>query len=398
MRAPARPLAISVMYSLESEQGHILSYNLTFGEAVQSMGWDHRATVRAAARVAELPAGWTRDLGSGKYVFRRNPWQRIERVGRLMTTLAAYLRRTIAHEPRPIVLLLEWFHVVHLMAFCGSLLAVPRRRQLHAWFLYRFDFTNRWDRSLHLGLHWLLRRLLGREHIVLFTEADSVAAKLSGIFGQTVHLLPMPQMLQPHEHRVRPAWADSPERRGKLVCWWAGVPSVDKGQAVIECLIGLTTPEAGQVCIVADQRMGRVAPKGGCKVILLPDTLNRAEYAGWLDTMDMALLPYSPVIYANRTSGVFADSVCMGRLPVVTDGTWMARELRRYQLDDLIVDWDRPDIFAELLRLARDNEVRQKLGRLSADYQDLHSVAGYARALRNIVDQHLPKELSKGTT
>lgn len=379
------PLTLSLMYCLDSEQGHIFSYNRTFGEAVRTLGWEHRATIRAAARVAELPPGWTRTLGAQKYFFKGGLLLKFEKEWRLITTLATYLRELMRTETRPIILVLEWFHLVHLWAFCASLLAVPRRRELSALFVYRFGFPNNRDRILYRLTMTVVRALLGREHVTLFTETDVVATELTREFGQTVHLLPMPQIVQPHEPVTLPDWSSAPDRTGKLVCWWPGVPAVDKGLALIERLTTLTTPAARQLIVVADRRAGLVKHPAGCEVLALSDTLTRAEYAGWLQTMDLALLPYAPHAYANRTSGVFADALCMGKLPVITDGTWMARELRRYGLAELIVDWERADLPETLLRLARDASLRARFDVMRADYQATHSVPGYARTLQRVL-------------
>jgi hypothetical protein len=385
MREGAPPLAVSIMYCLDTEQGHIFSYNRTFGEAVRTIGWEHRAAVRAAARVVALPEGWTRDLGTTRYVFRGGLLLQLEKEWRLITSLAAYLRRVVGQEPRPIVLLLEWFHVVHLFAFCASLLAVPRRRKLSAWFVYRFGFVRTIDRVLYRALHAAIQRLLGPGQVAVFSETDTVAEELRRAFGKPVHLLPMPQIVQPHEPATLPAWATTPERQGKLVCWWPGVPAHDKGLVVVRQLAASTAPEACQVVIVADQRAHLAPAPGGCGVIGLPNNLTRAEYAGWLKTMDIALLPYLPGAYAHRTSGVFADAICMGKIPVVTGGTWMARELSRYGLDQLILDWDSPTLLADLIRIAADPAIFTGLARMRADYQAFHSVAGYAAVLERVL-------------
>ncbi|MCC7359397.1 MAG: hypothetical protein IT317_07965 [Anaerolineales bacterium] len=379
------PLTLSIMYCLDSEQGHIFSYNRAFGEAARLLGWEHRATVRAAARVAELPPGWTRTLGAQRYFFRGGLPLKFEKEWRLIVTLARYLRALLRTETRPIILVLEWFHLVHLFAFCASLLAVPRRRELSALFVYRFAFPNNRDRILYKLIMAVVRALIGREHVTIFTETEVAAAALRRDLGQPAHLLPIPNVVLPDEPVSPPAWASTPERAGKLVCWWPGVPAVDKGLALIERLTTLASPAARELVVVADQRAGLSPHPGGCGVHLLADHLSRAEYAGWLATMDVALLPYAPSAYANRTSGVLADAVCMGKLPVVRDGTWLARELRRYALEALIVDWDDPDLPQTLISLAQDAAVRAQLERMSADYLAFHGIRGYARTLERVL-------------
>ena len=65
----------------------------------------------------------------------------------------------------------------------------------------------------------------------------------------------------------------------------------------------------------------------------------------------------------------------------------MAHELRQHGLEELILDWNSPTILADLLRVARDPNVRSKLARMQADYAEYHSVAGYARVIQRVFEE-----------
>jgi hypothetical protein len=386
MSQTATPLIVSLMFCLENEQGHIFSYNMSVGKAARMIGWEHIAAVRAAARVDTLPEGWSLCLGTRDNFFNWKPLVRIEKMLKLIASLIRLMHEQ-ATSSRPAIYLLEWFDPVHLIAFCLSLMLAPRHGDCYVWILHRFEFPHAFITTLYKFLHSSIRWRVGHKRLVLFSETDLVAESLVKTFGQDVHVLPMPQIILPSEKPNMPTWNAAPERQSQIVCWWPGHPAAQKGMAIIARLIQLTGEDARHLCIVADQKTGFKATEGGCQLILLPTGMNRADYLGWLYAMDLALLPYDPIAYAKRTSGPFADTISAGKPPVVTNGTWMAHELRKYQLDQLILDWNSPTILSDLRRVAADTSISEKLARMRSDYNHFHSFAGYAETMRGVFEK-----------
>jgi hypothetical protein len=383
---PATPLIISLMFCLENEQGHIYSYNLSVGKAARLLGWDHMAAVRAAAKINAVPDGWQMCLGTKTNRFTWRPLTKIEKMVKLIWSLMKLLREQ-SLQPRPVIYLLEWFDPVHFIAFCLALMLTPRRSDRYVWLLHRFEFPQAFITDLYRFLHNVVRWRVGRWRLVLFSETDLVATALEKTFGQRVYVLPMPQIILPDEKPNLPAWSSLPERQHYIVCWWPGMPATNKGLTTIEHLTRLVDDDAPQIYLLADQKTGFTPIPGGCQVMLLPTGMPRADYLGWLYTMDMALLPYDPQVYATRTSGPFADAIVAGKPPVVTDHTWMAHELRKYQLDKLILDWNSPSIFRQLIQLAADVDIHARLAKMRSDYLGFHSVSGYAETIKAVFEQ-----------
>lgn len=384
MTQPAAPRIVSMLFCLENEQGHIYSYNQWVGEAARLLGWEHVAALRAAANVANVPDGWDLCLGTRESYFRFRPLVKIEKMLKLVRSLAAYFR-VQAEQSKPVIYFLEWFDPVHLIAFCVALLLTRRQDKRNVWILYRFEFPKTFITRLYRFLHALVRWRVGHRQLVLFSETDLVAESLAATFGQHVYVLPLPT-ISPSEPARLYAWSSARERAGKVVCWWPGQPVEAKGLSTVDRLIRQAGPEAEHICIVADQRAGFAPVAGGCQLILLPPGMPRVDYLGWLYTMDLALLPYDPQAYATRTSGVFADAITAGKPTAVTDGTWMAHELRKYGLDELILDWTSPHLIGDLLRLPANPDVRQKIERIRSDYASFHSIAGYADTIMKVYD------------
>jgi hypothetical protein len=383
---PTTPLIISLMFCLENEQGHIYSYNLSVGKAAHLLGWDHSAAVRAAAKINTVLDGWQMCLGTKTNRFTWRPLVKIEKMVKLIWSLMQLLHAQSA-QPRPVIYFLEWFDPVHFIAFCLALVLTPRRGDRYVWLLHRFEFPQAFITDLYRFLHRLVRWRVGRQRLILFSETDLVAAAVEQTFGQKVYVLPMPQIILPDETPHLPAWNSSSERLHKVVCWWPGMPAATKGLTTIEQLTRLVSADASQIYLLADQKTGFTSIPGGCQVMLLPTGMPRADYLGWLYTMDVALLPYDPQAYATRTSGPFADAIVAGKPPVVTDHTWMAHELRKYQLDRLILDWSNPSIFGDLIKVAADVDISARLTQMRADYLRFHSVTGYAATIKTVFEQ-----------
>ena len=380
MSTSETPLVVSLMFCLDSELGHIFAYNQSVGQAANLLGWDHVAVGRAAAHVTSLPAGWNLSLGTQDNYFRFPPLVRIEKLLKLIRSLASVLR-SYRDQHRPVIFLLEWFDPVHLVALGLALVLSPRGPNWYIWIMHRFELSpmvTKLYRLLHTVIHWRL----GRARLVLFSESELVVQAFVKNFGQSGYVLPMPQIVSKRE---QPKWPTSDGlMAGKVVCWWPGLPGSAKGLSIMARLVQMTGPEAEKFYIVADEGSHLAPVPGGCQVRLLPSGISRAEYVGWMHSIDIALLPYSPVMYATRTSGPFGDALATSKPPVVTDGTWMAHELRQHGLEQLILDWDSPSILADLLRVARDPALPAKLARMQAAYADYHSVPGYARVIQRV--------------
>jgi hypothetical protein len=54
------------------------------------------------------------------------------------------------------------------------------------------------------------------------------------------------------------------------------------------------------------------------------------EYASFLNSLDIVLIPYTTENYHSQTSGIYAEAVAIGAGTVVPKGTWMARQLGRF--------------------------------------------------------------------
>ena len=63
----------------------------------------------------------------------------------------------------------------------------------------------------------------------------------------------------------------------------------------------------------------------GDRVVVSQDVLKPADYAAWLQEADLVLLPYDPLAYGSRGSGVFTEARRLGIPVIATAGCAFAR-------------------------------------------------------------------------
>jgi len=80
-------------------------------------------------------------------------------------------------------------------------------------------------------------------------------------------------------------------------------------------------------------------------------SLSAEEYRALLASADAVLLPYDGLTYRSRTSGPFVEAICAGKPVVVTEGTWMARELGESQAGICVRDGEAEDFASAICKL-----------------------------------------------
>ena len=269
----------------------------------------------------------------------------------------------------------------------GLLLTVPRKK-LAVWLLYRgvTDISRgRLRGRAYRALNNLIKRLLPPGRLCLLTDSELLSQSFSAYFRQPVFVMPVPHTdMTPPEHGPQPAG-------NKLVCWWPGPPRPEKGLEVIKKIMALEGVKASQLVIVVAGQSGLAnwVKPDGVQVQCTKNYLSRAEYVAQLLHSDIVLLPYQAQAYRQRTSGIFVETIMANRIPVVTPQTWMAYELLKYNLPELVIDWDNPNLIDILFQLKADPAVKDKLTKMQLAYSKIHSKAGYAAVMQQLFQQQL---------
>ena len=123
-------------------------------------------------------------------------------------------------------------------------------------------------------------------------------------------------------------------------------------------------------------------------ILPIGDDLSEVDFISNLQSCNVALLPYfgsNNQQYHLSSSGIFVDCLATGLLPIVSPGTWMETELKRFGLEELIVDWGRynnlDDLVALIRKLLSSENIIEKLNEMRTVYCNFHSPAGFLNSL-----------------
>ena len=385
MTTSARPLLASMVTDVytNSLAGHPYETCLSVQEAAAIAGWDHVAAVPVSCPVSPLPDGWSpclhyKLLPDDRSGLLRDALQVLP----LALEITAFMRRSLLTTQRPVVVYYEWFKPPTLAAFTiGVMLTHPR--DLTVWLCFKGRVDQRPGHALYRLFTRILSARLGAERLRVFTDNERVIPHLSDWLGIPVHPVPIPHTSDQHPNQS-PAWQEEVRRTSQAACWWPGNPTAAKGLPIVRALTQSIVPGAEQLCVIAAEASGFTQVAGGCRVVLVPNELSHDDYRATLFASDVVLLPYQSAHYQFRTSGIFVEAVVAGKLPLASVGTWPAEELQMHHLDELVIDWQRSDLPAEIVRLAGAPEVRRKLDIMTTAYRAYHSPAGFAEMLREI--------------
>ena len=229
---------------------------------------------------------------------------------------------------------------------------------------------------MHRIFLFYLSRKLGVNRVKCLTDSDLLAESLQGDLRYPVQVLPIPHT-DSYETVVQ-------ERsREMMTFWWpGGAIREEKGMVIIQKLLNLSKSSGNTKIVVADCSAEVFGTHSNLQYI--PTFLSRAEYINWMCSSDLVLLPYLQKDYSMRTSGIFVEAISLGATPVTTKGTWMAHELEKFGLTELIFDWEEQGIIHQLSELTHNQRVKEKIQLMKTEYLNFHSVEGFSRALQNL--------------
>ncbi|MCS6814069.1 MAG: glycosyltransferase family 1 protein [Cyanobacteria bacterium] len=380
-----QPIFVSLIPNLLGGKGHVYAYHCAVREALMQLGWTHQAAVAPDAILKTLPEGWTPALDGPNLEAIASPVAKALNwwgIYRWSEQVANYLRGVVV-QGRPVIVLLERFIPSQLIGLWLALARIPTDH-VAVWLLYRRDIHRMRIRRLYKLLNQLIAQQLSPDRLQLLSDSELQAKSLMGYFQMPVTVMPIPHTT------IEGAQPGATTPKHDIICWWVGEPRPEKGLATIQRLVTLTESVAEQFCLIHAASANIASIPNGMKVKAIADNLSREDYNAWLMASDIILLPYDCNAYQERTSGVFVEGVIAGKLPIVTQNTWMAHELARYGLSELAVVWEQPGILQYIVDRLHDPTVTDRLQRMQQAYLDFHTPATYAKVLLTLYHRSFP--------
>ena len=173
-----------------------------------------------------------------------------------------------------------------------------------------------------------------------------------------------------------------------IICWWPGSPREEKGWNIIKELAHYSGDNTKNIQLVCAETSQVESTNNGVELMLVQNYLTREEYYHWLGVSQIILLPYNYPAYEGRTSGIFTECIMAGKTPLVTQKTWMAYELHKYNLAELVIDWQEPQqVFDIIQKLVKSDIIQDKIKRMQQSYEQFHSVDNYSCVMKQIYQE-----------
>ena len=354
----------SIAYFAQHEgSGHFYHFHRSVQKALEPILKDVSVYVPANAHFEYLPNGWKKWFSPFyNRSSRRKFWKDCRR-----------LFRRPATDPR--IFFIEFFGRRDFVLYSLAALLFAGKKDV-LWILYRDDLNIR--RKKDLKVIRLFSKLLNwkfKKRFVPLTDSELLADIYAQWFGKHPVVFPvLYAQYQPVTITPKQKWT----------CSWLGSPRSEKGSVEIARLVQIQDPASERIELDISGATYFPAVKNQISIHLRKAFLTEDEYYASLARSDIVLLPYDPLKYKMRTSGVFVESILAGKIPVVRDGSWLAYELKRFDLYELILDWEHPQFFTHLLSIVESPALLPKLVRMQQAYLNFHGEHNFARLLQEL--------------
>lgn len=366
---------IAIVPPLSSEKGHFYFYHLGIQEAASVIGWEYQVLIPKKNQLSTLPRGWHQRLDlNGSHLWPRF-LKRLHSNHLLKKSLKEFFTEQL-DQKKEVIVFFEYFSPRELRLLKDALKPF-RHFSISVWLMYRFDpmkSKNKSDKFRRIN-----DEISQHFELKLFTDSSLLVDNLESFYKRKVEILPI------FAKTDIPAPSKSEKKFKEILCWWPGHPHKEKGLEHIQKLL-TTNSLQGQnirVLLSSEAELSHLSPT--IPFTLLPPTLPRDQFLEYLADADLILLPYKDR-YQNTTSGLFVESIVAGKLPVVSSNTWMAEELKRYDLNELITDWEDDHLPERLVSLANEPSIRKKAEKMQKRYRSIHSPVYFSERMLAIAN------------
>lgn len=195
-----------------------------------------------------------------------------------------------------------------------------------------------------------LFKLIERNHnLSLFTDTVGLQRAHKKLIGLMPILLPIPHTFSfPLKNEIS----------SYLRIGFPGFPRQEKGGLIIKDIIRLINDSQIKFHL-QPWKLYLTEFSNLANVDLGFNTESRGDYINYVVSCDLIVLPYDPVKYCVRSSGIFVEAIVAGKIVLVPNSTWMSNELRLMGLSDLIVkDFNNlNEVFEKVLYVSRNRKI-----------------------------------------
>jgi hypothetical protein len=396
------PTFISLILHIYGGKGHVLSYQVSVGKAVQHNGWDFLAAISPDPKILNFPSEWRISfVNSGvldyegveivKLLRSFHIWQFVKSIFKFTKDLQTLIKKEVIDKNNRKIIFIEAFNPLQLFSLLIALFYV-NRTSISLWLLYRggpdwggsrYRLLARSFAMSFRAINPFFELLLGKENLLLLTDSDKLKVALEIYYKRTVHIVPIPHTSALTKDNLSSEFLNSEY----IKCWWPGAPRDDKGLDIIKRLVLLESDQAHKITIFLSKSANITTAQGGVNIFQLAENLDRDQYDHMFFQSDLILLPYDQQIYSESTSGIFTEAIAAGVITLVTKDTWMAYELEKHDLKELVIDWNETAVIEKMIRLSNNPIIRKKVLKMKMVYKNFHNIENFAAVINKLYKQ-----------
>ena len=134
--------------------------------------------------------------------------------------------------------------------------------------------------------------------------------------------------------------------------------------------------------IIAD-----IIDKKKYKITYIKENLDQKSHIKEIAKSDIILLPYKMPDYEFRTSGLFFEAASMNKMTLISHGTLISKDLKKFGLENLSVKKWQDLSIKEILNLLSNKSIRKKMLRLSSYYDKINGINPLSNKLISIYNK-----------
>lgn len=349
---------ISCAPYLKDEKGHGLAYHRAFEKIVSDLQMTTELFV-SKEKKSELPTYWI--------PFFSPSCSKLTLAQRRIFEFSRLFKRL---KNERFILFIESFNLIELAALTMAILI--KRPLIKPWILLRYPKEMLPCRG---KIHLCIFKILQRFSLSLFTDSELIKNSFNSL---SLTVLPIP-----HTEMADSSTYPSQGEYGKIKMWWPGEPRVQKGLYEIQSLAAFSAPEFSlYLSSSANIEQSKMT------IVRLKDSLSRGEFLKIFQEINIILLPYDRHFYRASTSGLFVEAVIGNKIPFVKDGTWLAEECKKFNLNELILNWSSPLILETIKLNIYNGNTINKLKVMREHYLNYHTPFTFSKIIKNYINEY----------
>jgi hypothetical protein len=387
---------ISIVHHIFNGKGHELPYQISLSKAVSINGWEFIPLISPDPVVKVFPKEWVSPVfiehgildQQGVIIMdqikKLNFYIFFKSIRKLRNNFLATLNSLITCKS---IIFFESFNPFQLLSLLLAIHTCNKKENITLWLLFRGGPN--WGggnfKLISYGFSYSFRLLLfiftrinTKLKVSYFTDSEILVFELTKFYGTDVKILPIPHTELPLK-KVEPAKT----KNNLIKVWWPGTPRLDKGSEIIKSFINYESSKLENIMLFSSETNLIDFSLSKINIELLENKISHQKYQNLFYETDVIILPYDKGIYNESTSGIFTEAIFASKITMVTEGTWMSYEYKKYGIKELSFNWHEIDIAKKIREITSNKHLIDKVKSMSNAYREFHSIQCFSKYIKH---------------